>query len=168
MSTEAEETLYPLTDLNDEDLWIRGHVYTRHKHLLAEAEECSAELERNVARARYEHEITQRIGNKMTDPQAQQDWKTAENVARDLVVMAEHELAEAAKNVAYHSAMVAEMETDLGDKAQTYLEVITALEWIDEDWDDEFFDDFDEFDEFDDEFEELDDDDFDPSAPIPF
>jgi hypothetical protein len=161
MSTESEETLYPLTDPDDEDLWVRGHVYARHKRLLAEAEGYAVGMERNVARARYEYEITQRIGSKLTDPQAQQDWKTTGSAAHDLVMMAEHELAEATKNAAYHRAMVTEMEADLGDKAQTYLEILIAFEWADEDWDEEYFDEFDEF-------EELDDEDFDPSAPIPF
>lgn len=164
MSTESEETQYPLTDLDNEDLWVRGQVYVRHKRMLAEAEARTVDLEGNVARARYEYEITQRIGSKLTDPEAQKDWEITESVAHDFVMMAEHELAEATKDTAYYRAMVTEMEADLGDKAQTYLEILTALDWIDEDWDEEYFDDFDEFDEF----EELDDGDFDPSAPIPF
>jgi hypothetical protein len=167
MSPEPEETLYPLTDLDDEDLWIRGHVYVRHKRLLAETEECTFDLERNVARARYEYEITQRIGSKLTDPQAQQDWKITESVAHDFIIMAEHELAEATKNAAYHRAMVTEMEADLGDKAQKYLEILIALEWVDEDWE-EYLDEFDEFAGLEDEFGELDDEDSDLSDSIPF
>ncbi|MCP4537035.1 MAG: hypothetical protein GY832_07795 [Chloroflexi bacterium] len=149
MSTESKETLYELTDLDDEDLWVRGQVYVRHKRLLVDAEECTAELERNVARARYEYEITQRVGAKITDSQAQENWKTTESVAHDLVMMAEHELAEAAKNTAYHHAMVTEMEADLGDKAQKYLEILIAFEWVEEDWEEEYFDEFVDFEELD-------------------
>ena len=150
-----------LPDLDNDDLWVRGRVYARHKRLLDEAEAHISDLERNVARARYEYEITQRIGSKVTDPQACQDWKVNESVAHDFVTMAEHKLAETLDSAAYYRTMVTEIENDLGDKAQEYLTILTALDWEDKECDEEYWDEFDEF-------EELDDEEFDPHAPIPF
>jgi hypothetical protein len=168
MNTELEETPFALPDFDEEDLWVRGRVYACYKHLLNETEEHICELEHHVARARYEHEITQRIGNKLADPQERQDWEINETVAHDCMAMAEQELAEATDNAAYYRAMVAEIESDLGEKAQEYLLILATLDWEDEWWDEEDLDEFDEYDEFEDEFGELDDEGFDPSAPIPF
>ena len=154
MSDEPERSVEPL---NNEDLWVRGQAYANHKHLLEEAEAQIPYLERAAARARYEYEITQRIQDKQTDPEAHQDWEIRASVAHDMMIMAEHRLAETLEDAAYHRAMVAEMEADLGDKAQAYGEILADLYW-EEEWDEE------DFDEFEEPYEAR----FDPSAPIPF
>jgi len=153
MSDELEKTVELL---DNEDLWVRGQVYASHKRLLEDAEAQILPLERDVARARYEYEIAQRIQDKETDPEARQDWEIRASVAHDIVVMAEHRLAEVVEDAAYYRAMVAEMEADLGDKAQVYGEILADFGWED-DWDEEDF-----------EFENLHEAGFDPSAPIPF
>ncbi len=157
MTGETEETLYPLPDLDEEDMWVRGQVYVSYKHRLEHAERRIPELEHSVAQARFEHEITQRIRANATDPQVRQDWETRESAAHDSIAEAERELAEESNNAVYYRAMVAEIETDLGDKAEMYLEILTALEWLD-DWEEDFID----LEQFPDEYE------FDPDAPPPF
>lgn len=154
MSDELEKTVEPL---DNEDLWVRGQAYVNHKRLLEEAEAQIPHLERDVARARYEYEITQRIRDQETDPEVRQDWEIRASVAHDITVMAEHRLAEVVEDAAYHRAMVTEMEADLGDKAQVYGEILADFDW-EEEWDEEDFD----------EFEDLYEAGFDPSAPIPF
>lgn len=152
MATEPEEVLGPSPDLNSEDLWVRGGVYVHHKRLLEEAEARISSLERDVTRARYEYEITQRIRDKTVDPEARKEWDIRASVAHDFMVMAEGNLAEETENAAYYRAMVAEMEADLGDKAQEYEALLAEFDW-EEEWDEEDFDECGEFD---------------PYAPIPF
>ena len=159
MATEPEETLNSLPDVDSEDLWVRGQVYAHHKRMLAQAEAQIPGLERDVARARYEHEITQRIRDKVTDPEARKNWEIRASVAHDFMVMAEHRLAEVVEDVTYYRATVAEMEDDLGDKAQEYEAILAEFGWEEgwgEDWSAEDFDEYGEFDEFD------------RFAPIPF
>lgn len=164
MATEPEEIFDVSSDLDDEDLWVRGVVYTRFKRLLEEAEERIPSLERKAARARYEYEIAQRIRGRMTDPQECQDWEIRESVAHDFMVMAEAPLAEETESAAYYRAMVAEMEADLGDKAQEYEATLAVIGWEDEGWEEEDWEeeDLDEFGEFEE------DEEFDLFAPIPF
>jgi len=152
MTTEAEEILGPSPDLNSEDLWVRGGVYVHYERLLEEAEARLPALERDVARARYEYEITQRIRDKTTDPEARDDWDIRASVAHDFAAMAEANLAEETEDAAWYRAMVAEIEADLGDKAQEYEDILTEFDW-EEEWDEEDFDEFEGFD---------------PYAPIPF
>ena len=159
MTGETEETLQPLPDLDEDDMWVRGQVYVNYKHLLGQAELHIPELEHNVAQARYEHEITQRMRANVDDPQARLDWKTRESAAHDSIAAAERELAKGNNNAIYYRAMVAEIENDLGDKAEMYLEIITTLEWMGE-WDEE---DLIDLEHFTDEYDE-----FDPNDPIPF
>lgn len=149
MNTEPEKILAPSPDLDNEDLWVRGRVYVHFKRLLGEAEAHISDLERDVARAQYEYEIAQRIRDRMTDAEARQDWDIQVSVTHDFMVMAEHELAEETENAAYYRAMVAEMEADLGDKAQVYEDTLSELYW-EEEWDEEDLDElYDEFDPFD-------------------
>ena len=150
MATEPEKVLVPSPDLDSEDLWVRGRVYVHFKRLLEEAEAHIPDLERDVARAQYEYEIAQRIRDKATDAEARQDWDIHVSVPHDFMVMAEHELAEETASAAYYRAMVAEIETDLGDKARAYEDVLVGFDW-EEEWDEENF------------YAGLD-----PSAPIPF
>ena len=152
MNSEAEETLDPLPDLDEEDMWVRGQIYVNYKRRLEQAEMRIAELEHDIACARYEHEIIQRVRANATE-EARQDWATYESAAHDSIVAAEHDLAEENSDAVYYRAMVAELENDLGDKAQPYLEILTSLNWVDEDWDDFEWDEFDPLD---------------PNAPIPF
>ncbi len=149
MNTEPGKILAPSPDLDNEDLWVRGRVYVHFKRLLGEAEAHISDLERDVARAQYEYEIAQRIRDRMTDAEARQDWDIQVSVTHDFMVMAEHELAEETENAAYYRAMVAEMEADLGDKAQVYEDTLSELYW-EEEWDEEDLDElYDEFDPFD-------------------
>ncbi len=145
MTTELEKVLVPSPDLDSEDLWVRGRVYVHFKRLLEEAEAHLPDLERDVARAQYEHEIAQRIRDKTTDAEARQDWDIQVSVAHDFMIMAERELAEETENAAYYRAMVAEMEADLGDKAQVYEDTLAELYWGEE-WDEEDLAVYDEFD----------------------
>jgi hypothetical protein len=154
MTTEPEEILDELPNLDDEDLWVRGQVYVQFKRLLEEAEARLPGLERKAARARYEHDVTQRIQDKVTGPQDRQDWEIRASVAHDVMAMIEHDLAEVTDSAAYYRAMVAEIEADLGDKAQEY-EVLLSQFDLEEDWDE-------------DDFDELEDEEFDLFAPIPF
>ncbi len=158
MTAETEETLDPLPDLDEEDMWIRGQIYVNYKRLLEQTEMRVSELEHYVACARYEHEIIQRVRANAPDPQARQDWEPYESAAHDSIVAAEHEMAEESSNAVYYRAMVAEMERDLGDKAQPYLEILTTLKWIEDDWDEEDLDDL--------EWDDVDP--LDPNAPLPF
>lgn len=149
MTTEPEKVLVPSSDLDNEDLWVRGRVYVHFKRLLEEAEAHISDLEHDVARAQYEYEIAQRIRDKTTDAEARQDWDIQVSVTHDFMIMAEHELAEEATSAAYYRAMVAEMEADLGDKAQVYWDTLAEFYWGEE-WDEEDLDElYDEFDPFD-------------------
>jgi hypothetical protein len=157
MTTEPEEIFDVPSDLDDEDLWVRGTVYVHYKRLLEQAEANIPNLERNVARARYEYDITQRIRNRMTDPQECEDWEIRESVAHDIMVMAEGTLAEETEDAAHYRAMVAEIESDLGDKAQAYEAILADFDWEIEDWEEEDW-----------EEEDFEDEEFDLFAPIPF
>ncbi len=145
MTTEPENVQSLLPDLDSEDLWVRGRVYVHFKRLLEKAEAYISDLECDVARAQYEHEIAQRIRDKTTDAEARQDWDIQVSVAHDFMIMAERELAEETENAAYYRAMVAEMEADLGDKAQVYEDTLAELYWGEE-WDEEDLAVYDEFD----------------------
>jgi hypothetical protein len=152
MSTEPEEIRELASILEDDDLWVRGKVYVQFKHALEDAEMEIQELEQCVARARYEHAIAQRIHAKATGKQARKDWESQVSAAHDMLVTEEHHLAEETERADYYRAMLAEIEADLGDKARLYEEILDAVEWAEEDW--EEFDDWDEFDEFEDWDEE--------------
>lgn len=145
MTTEPEKVPVPSPDLDNDDLWVRGRVYVHFKRLLEEAEVHVSDLEHDVARAQYEYEIAQRIRDKTTDAEARQDWDIQVSVAHDFMMMAEHELAEETTGAAYYRAMVAEMEADLGDKAQVYEDTLSELYW-EEEWDEEDLAVYDEFD----------------------
>ena len=127
-----------LSPIIDDDVWVRGVVYVRHKRLLMGAEVQLPRLEQNAARARYEYDILQRIRDKTEDPEARQDWDVLASVAHDFMMVAEQELEEATESAAYHHAMVTEMEADLGEKAGEYESALAVFD-LDE-WDEEDFD----------------------------
>jgi hypothetical protein len=158
MSTELK-TSELVAILEGDDLWVRGRAYVQFKYALEEAEMELEELEQRVARARYEHEIAQRIHAKTTDKQARKDWERRVKAAHDALVTEERRLAEVTERADYCCAMLAEIEADLGEKAGQYEEILGAVEWAEEDW--EEFEDWDEFDEFEgwDEFDEWDEED---------
>lgn len=151
MSTELEEIRELTSLLESDDLWVRGKVYVQFKHALEEAGSEMAELEQAVARARYKYEIARRIHAKTTDEEARKDWEIQVSVAHDVMMMEEAQLEEVAERADYYRAMLAEIEVDLGDKAQQYEEILDAVEWAEEEWED--FEDWDEFDEWEDENE---------------
>lgn len=130
--------------LNNDDLWVRGKVYVRFKHLLDDADIEVSRMKDEVARARYEHDITQRVLAKAESPEAREEWEIRASVARDWVAMQEQNLEEAVQNAACYRAMVAELEADLGDKAQEYEELLDMYD-LDEDWDEEDLDEFERF-----------------------
>jgi len=97
----------PSPSVDSDDLWVRGVVYANQLHALAEAEIEAQRLERNVARARYEYEIAQRIRDKMEEPEAHKGWDIQASAMHDCMVMTEQELAEAVEKADYHRAMAA-------------------------------------------------------------
>jgi chromosome segregation ATPase len=131
-------------------------VYVQFKRALEDAEIEIQELEQRVARARYEYAIAQRIHARTTGKKARKDWESQVSAAHDMMVTEEHDLAEKTERADYCRAMLAEIEADLGDKARQYEEILDAIEWADEDW--EEFEDWDEFDEWD-EFGDWDEED---------
>jgi hypothetical protein len=137
MNSNPEEQI-ELSPAIDDDVWVRGVVYVRHKRLLMSAEVQLPRLEQNAGRARYEYDILQRIRDKTESPEAGQDWDVLASVAHDFMVMAEQEMEEVAESAAYHRAMVAEMEADLGEKAQEYESALAVFDW--DEWDEEDFD----------------------------
>jgi hypothetical protein len=119
----------------DKDLWVRGVAHANHRHALVDAEMETQELEQRVARARYEYEIAQRIHAKAASEEARKDWEIQVSVAHDVMVMEEQELAEAAESAAYHRTMAAEIEADLGDKAEVYAAILADFDWDEDDED---------------------------------
>lgn len=161
MSTELK-TSELVSILESDDLWVRGKAYVQFKHALEDAEVALEESKQRVARARYEHEIAQRVQAKTTDKQARKEWERRVKAAQDALVTEESHLAEVTERADYCRAMLAEIEADLGEeKAVRYANILTAIEWAEEDW--EEFGDWDEFDEFEDwdEFEVWDEDEWD-------
>lgn len=148
----------PLMGIDGDDLWKRGIVYITHRHALIEVEMEVQRLEHNIARMQYEHEMMQRVRDKAADPEARQVWEDRVNANHDFVMVTEQELADAAESAAYHRAMVAEIEADLGENAQAYAAILSELEWDEENADEicPFIDecpimceDFEEFDDLD-------------------
>jgi hypothetical protein len=121
--------------VDGDDLWIRGVVYANHLHALAEAEIEARQLEKNAVRAQYEYEIAQRIRDKIEEAETHKDWDIQASVMHECMVMTEQELAEAVESADYHRAMVAEIEADLGDKAEVYASLLADFGWGEEDED---------------------------------
>jgi hypothetical protein len=123
------------SDIDGEDLWRRGIVYFTHQHALTGAEMEVQRLEYSLVHMQYEYEIIQRVRDKTTDAKARQVWQDLADAKHDLITMTEQEIADAIESVAYHRTMVAEIEADLGENAQTYAAILAELEWDGEDTD---------------------------------
>lgn len=152
MATELKITEL-VSILEGDDLWVRGRAYVHFKYALEDAEMELEESKQRVARARYEHEIAQRVQAKTTDKQTRKEWERRVKEAHDALMTEESHLAEVTDRADYCRAMLAEIEADLGDKAEQYEEILNVVEWAEEDWAE--FEDWDEFDEFED-WEEFD------------
>jgi hypothetical protein len=135
MSNELYEQQDMLSNIDTKDILTRGVTYLNHMNTLAQTEAEIEELEYDLARAQYEHDIIKRIQNKATDPPEKADWDSYVKMTKDLIEMAEKELADAAQVITHYRAIINEIEADLGDKAELYVTILTELGWGNDDRD---------------------------------
>jgi protein subunit release factor A len=139
MTVTDESKPFDLSKLDHQDVVLRGMPYVRHRHMIEYCHDQIAELEVDVPRLRYEHEIAQAICDKETDPQMRENLQDHASMVQEALAKAEQDLADSINSLAFHQAMAAAMAADLGDKAALYEWVLVSVSEVAHGWDEEMW-----------------------------